>query len=53
MKRKFERVGTPKYMPYEMVNGGTSIDHRIDIWCLGVVLYVLLFAEFPFKPHDR
>ncbi|CAK0909717.1 unnamed protein product, partial [Prorocentrum cordatum] len=40
-------VGTRPYTAPEVVWGG-SYDFRSDLWCLGVLLYVLLAGHFPF-----
>ncbi len=42
-------LGTPSYMAPEQLMSSRTIDHRVDIWALGVVLYRMLSGSLPFS----
>jgi serine/threonine-protein kinase len=45
-------LGTPLYMSPEQARGDEDVDHRADIWALGVMMYECLTGEVPFRANN-
>ncbi|NUO54918.1 MAG: protein kinase [Polyangiaceae bacterium] len=45
-------LGTPRYMSPEQVSSAKSVDLRTDIWSMGLILYEMLTASYPFQGEN-
>jgi serine/threonine-protein kinase len=41
-------MGTPQYLAPEQAQGMESVDHRVDIYAMGVILYEMITGGLPF-----
>jgi serine/threonine-protein kinase len=52
-KKALTRIGTflgsPLYMSPEQTRGSAGVDHRTDLWSLGIVLYQAIAGRTPFE----
>lgn len=45
-------IGTPFYMSPEQLVDPRTVDHRTDLWAVGVVAYVCLTGQLPFQANN-
>ncbi|MFY0539334.1 serine/threonine-protein kinase [Nannocystis pusilla] len=45
-------LGSPRYMSPEQVRSSTQVDHRTDLWSLGVIAFRCLTGKLPFRDGE-
>ena len=52
MTSSHELMGTPLYMAPESFLGASTVDARVDVWALGVILFEMIGGRAPFNADD-
>ena len=47
------QVGTMSFMAPEILQKNPSYNQEIDLWSLGIIIYILFFKEYPFKGENE
>lgn len=45
-------IGSPHYMSPEQIQGLDTLDHRADVWALGVIVYQCISGSLPFSGSE-
>ena len=51
-ERKRSLCGTPNYIAPEILEGKTGHSFEVDIWNVGIILYILLVGKPPFETNN-
>ena len=51
-KLMYDRCGTPAYIAPEMLTDKGYEGEKVDVWSAGVVLYTMIYGNFPFKADN-
>ena len=52
-ERKRSLCGTPNYIAPEILDGKRGHSFEVDIWSLGVIIYILLIGKPPFETNNK
>ena len=47
------QVGTLNFMAPEILQKNPSYNQEIDLWSLGIIIYILFFKDYPFKGNNE
>ena len=51
-EKKYTVCGTSNYMAPEILNEKEGYSYKVDIWSLGVIIYILIIGKPPFDDKD-